>query len=253
MLQRTPSRRHSNNSFQHFSIDPQDSRPLPLASRRLLPLVALLESRSLLVTTAQVVVVLDLEDSDDPVLTGEGFLERVQLRALSRQARASDAVHGLTAGEELVVVVVRHLVHKRVAHSGRSLVVDAILATRGEVVALVDLVRPDTFSDPDHPQELVDVVTRVPEQSTENDKHVVNLVLLHDRVRHLLPAGHGLANSRDVSVVPGVVVDQRRTVGHTTNLVAVVPPTHNLSSLRGVLSQPVVRLTVVIDDVLATV
>lgn len=37
-------------------------------------------------------------------------------------------------------------------------VIDGILAPLGKVVCLLDLVWPDTLSDPDHPEELVDIV-----------------------------------------------------------------------------------------------
>jgi hypothetical protein len=77
-----------------------------------------------------------------------------------------------------------------------------------------------TFSDPDHPEELVDVVTGVAEKTAENDKHVVDFVLTHDWPADLLTGAHGLADGGDVGVVPGVVVDKSRTVSHAANLVA---------------------------------
>lgn len=75
----------------------------------------------------------------------------------------------------------------------------------------------------------------------------------HDWIADLLTGAHGLADSGNVGVVPGVVVDQGGTVSHTTNLVAVIPPRHDLGGWLGVLAQPVVSLTVVINDVLRTV
>lgn len=78
-------------------------------------------------------------------------------------------------------------------------------------------------------------------------------MLTHDRVADLLPGAHSLTDGSNVRVVPGIVVDKGRAVGHTTDLVSVVPPRHDLGVLRGVLPEPVVCLTVVIDDVLATV
>ena len=56
-----------------------------------------------------------------------------------------------------------------------------------------------------------------------------------------------------MGIVPGVVINKGRAVSHTTNLVAVIPPGHDLGVLGSVLPEPVVRLTIVIDDVLATV
>ena len=78
-------------------------------------------------------------------------------------------------------------------------------------------------------------------------------MLAHDRVADLLPGGHGLADGSDVRVVPCVVVDQRGPISHAANLVAIIPPRHDLGVFGRVLAQPLVRLTIVVDDVLAAV
>lgn len=62
------------------------------------------------VVTANVVKVLDLVDSDDPVLASESLLDGVEDRSSIRQSHAADAILRLSGGEEGVVVVVRHLV-----------------------------------------------------------------------------------------------------------------------------------------------
>lgn len=92
----------------------------------------------------KVVKVLDLVKSHNPVLACESFLERAELWSLCWQLGATHAIGGLTGREERVVVVVAHLVHERVAHRWSRLVVDTVLATRGEKVALFHLVGPDT-------------------------------------------------------------------------------------------------------------
>lgn len=144
-------------------------------------------------------------------------------------------------------------VHQAVPHGGGSTIVNSILAASGEEVTFLDLLGPDTLSDSDHPQELVDIITRVANQATKDDKHVVDFVLLHDRITDLLAGAHGLSDSGNVSVVPGVVVDQSRTVSHTADLVAVIPPGHDLGSGLGVLTEPLVGLAVVINNVLGAV
>jgi len=78
-------------------------------------------------------------------------------------------------------------------------------------------------------------------------------MLSHNRVTDFLPRAHGFANRGNVRVVPRVVIHQRRTVGHASNLVAVIPPTHDLGRGRSVLPQPVIGLTVIVNDVLRTV
>lgn len=59
---------------------------------------------------SKVVKILDLVDPDDPVLASKGLLDGAELGALSRKTRATDAVLGLSSGEQRVVVVIRHLV-----------------------------------------------------------------------------------------------------------------------------------------------
>lgn len=75
-----------------------------------LPLQALVEGSGVAVVSAKVVQVLDLVETDDPVLTGERLLEGVELRALCRQSRTTNPVNGLTRWEERLVVVVGHFV-----------------------------------------------------------------------------------------------------------------------------------------------
>lgn len=86
----------------------QNARTLSL--RGTLTLQTLVKGHRVAVVTTKVVKVLDLEDTDDPVLTGEGLLEGVELGAFSREFNSTDTVNGLTSGEERLVVVVRHFV-----------------------------------------------------------------------------------------------------------------------------------------------
>lgn len=55
------------------------------------------------------------------------------------------------------------------------------------------------------------------------------------------------------TVVPSVVINNCRSIRHTSNLVSVIPPTHDDRVLLGVLPQPVVRLAEVINDMLTTI
>lgn len=52
-----------------------------------------------------------------------------------------------------------------------------------------------------------------------------------------------------MTVVPGVIIHQRGSVGHPCYLVAVVPPRHDARVLVRVLSQPIVGLPEVVQDV----
>jgi hypothetical protein len=62
------------------------------------------------VISAYIIQVLDLVDSDDPVLTREGFLDGIEDGADIWKLNASDTILRLSCGEERVVVVVGHLV-----------------------------------------------------------------------------------------------------------------------------------------------
>ena len=75
--------------------------------------------------------------------------------------------------------------HQTVPHGWRGLVVNTVFATSGKEISLLHLFGPDTFSNPHHPEELVDIVTGVPEKTTEDDQHVVDFVLSHDGVADL--------------------------------------------------------------------
>lgn len=125
-------------------FDPQypGSSPLPRLDLLLIPL---LKSNRILVRPTEVIKVLDLVNSDDPVLTGESLLERRELGALGWKLAPSHTVSGLTRGEERVVVVVAHLVHERIAHGWRRLVINTVLAACGEEIALLDFVGPDAY------------------------------------------------------------------------------------------------------------
>lgn len=63
---------HVESKALHL-INTQNSRSLALAG--LLSLVTLFERHGALVVSVEVVEVLDLVDSNDPVLTGEGFFQ----------------------------------------------------------------------------------------------------------------------------------------------------------------------------------
>ena len=50
-------------------------------------------------------------------------------------------------------------------------------------------------------------------------------------------------------VVPRVVVDYHRSVRHPSDLIAVIPPRHDIGVLFGVLAKPVVALPEIINNI----
>ena len=93
-----------------------------------------------------------------------------------------------------------------------------------------------SFGDAHHPQELVDVVSAVADDSAEYHEHVIDVQGLHDLEGGGFVGTHRHADQRDVAIVPGVVIDERGTIRHAGNLVAVVPPGHDSGALVGVLA-----------------
>ncbi|KAI6761835.1 hypothetical protein HG531_002388 [Fusarium graminearum] len=169
--------------------------------------------------TAKVVKVLDPVDADNPVLTGESFLQGVKSRALRRHGGVSNSVNSSSRGEHACIVVITHVnLHQAVLHGFGSFFVDLVLSSSGEEIALLDLIGPDTFGNANHPEELVNVVSGVANETTKDNQNVVDLMLAHDRVADFLARTHGLAYSRNVCVVPSVVVDKRGSVSHATDL-----------------------------------
>mmetsp|Transcript_18353 Transcript_18353/g.31378 ORF Transcript_18353/g.31378 Transcript_18353/m.31378 type:complete len:294 (-) Transcript_18353:1454-2335(-) len=116
------------------------------------------------------------------------------------------------------------------------------------IVVLLDHVGEDAGRDPHEPEELAEVVTRHGAVAPEDDEDVLGVERLGQAVGLLLVAGQHLAHGGDVRVVPGVVVHDDGPVAHARDLVAVVPPAQDLRLLRRVLLQPVVGLSVVVND-----
>ena len=56
-----------------------------------------------------------------------------------------------------------------------------------------------------------------------------------------------------MSIVPGVVVDKDSSVGHSSDLVSIVPPTHDFGFFRSILFDPIVGFSEIINDVAGTV
>jgi hypothetical protein len=86
----------------------QNARTLLLSGT--LTLEALVKGNSVAVVTAEVVQVLDLVETNNPVLTSEGLLQRVELGTLRGELGATNPVDRLARREEALVVVVGHLV-----------------------------------------------------------------------------------------------------------------------------------------------
>ena len=210
---------------------------------------------------------IDLVDANDPVGGGEGLSEVVELVVLvllNQSAHYADdcPTDGVVAGFLVVAslylpeTVVAELVHEAVLHRVRHHIVHTVLRPHSLlylslaiVLALHD-VRKDASADADHPEEFADVVAGVVGIAAEDDEDVVDVEHATDAVGLGLTTGHGASDSGDVGVVPSVVVHEDCAVREARDLVAIVPPRHDLRVLGRVLPQPVVRLPVVVYDLL---
>lgn len=77
---------------------------------RLLLLLPTAKGTRFKMITANVVKILDLVNTDEPILTGEGFLQYIECGACIGHFNTPDSINDLSRGVRLVEVVVRHLV-----------------------------------------------------------------------------------------------------------------------------------------------
>ena len=110
-----------------------------------------------------------------------------------------------------------------------------------------------TLCNSHHPQKLVDVVSAVADHASKDHQNIVHVQGLHNFKGGRLVATHRHANEGNMTIVPGVIVDQGRSIGHTGNLVSVIPPGHHACLLVRVLSQPIVGFAKVVQDVTGSV
>ena len=119
------------------------------------------------------------------MLSRVGFLQVGEVEVLVSDDRVSGAVEScrsVVVQLEVSEPVVGQFVHQTVEEGRRSFGVDPELAALGEVVGLPDVVGVLALGDPDHPEELVDVVAGVSHDAAENDQNVVDVQVGHDLV-----------------------------------------------------------------------
>lgn len=175
----------------------------------------------------------------------EVFVSRIGISHIIVSLRLS------VGGVDLPGTVVAELVHEAILHAGKDQVIDTI-AIFGDVVFFVDM-GVYTTTDTHHPQEFVDIVTGVTTDTTVDDQHVVDVESVADLEGLVLGGTHSETNSGNVGIVPSVVINQGGSIGKSSDLIPVIPPTHDDAFLLGVHSQPVVGLSVIIDDVFLAV
>lgn len=180
--------------------------------------------------------VLDLVDAHQPMLRGIGLLQDVQLKVLVADLSRSHPIVALGLAAlrvHLTEAIVAHLVHQAIEERGRALLVHTELPVGRIVVLLADMCPTiGAAANANHPQELVDVVRGVAGEAAKDDQDIVHIQFAHDLVRLLLRRGHGLAHTRNVRIVPGIIVHQNGAIGHGCYLVAIIPPRHDAGVLE---------------------
>lgn len=116
------------------------------------------------------------------------------------------------------------------------------------ICVLVDFSREGVLGDPHEPEELARVV-RDPKSASEHDEDVVSIETLGYLVALLLVRCQSESHRGDVRVVPSIVVDEHSSIGHSSDLVAVVPPTEYFGLGVSVLLEPVVSFSVVVVNI----
>jgi len=126
-----------------------------------------------------------------------------------------------------------------------------------------------------HPKELVNIIRGVSSKATEDDEHIINIKLSHNTNSHTFVRGKGGTDLRqsnfwskmrpttelssnaayctNMRIIPCIVIYYNRSVGHGSQLIAVVPPGHDASVRRGVHVEPPVSFAEIIENKAATV
>lgn len=113
--------------------------------------------------------------------------------------------------------------------------------------------RVDSSTDSHHPKELIDIISRVPTHTSVNDQNIINIKPIAYFKSLIFRGTHGQPHCSNVCIVPSIVINESSSIGESSDLVPIVPPTHDDRVLLSVHPQPVVGLSVVIDDVFLAV
>jgi len=196
----------------------------------------------------------NLIDSHHPSLRGVCFSEILQIEVLQSNFTVSNCVitwRLIASSSHFPKSIVAESVHQTFLHGWRSIFIYPIVPFV-KVVVFLDL-REYSCSNSNHPQELGYIVTRVIRHSSKNNEHIIGIKIASYLVSFFFWTRHGSANGRNVRVVPCVVINNYSSVWHASDLVSVIPPRHDFGGLWSVLFQPIVSLSVVINDVARTI
>jgi len=100
--------------------------------------------------------------------------------------------------------------------------INSILATVKELIFFNP--RINSTCDPDHPQELVDIISTVIAHSSKNDQNIIDVKFLADLESIIFITSHGQTYSCYMSIVPSIIIDQDSPIRKSSNLVTIIPP-----------------------------
>jgi hypothetical protein len=154
-----------------------------------------------------------LVDPHNPPLGSEGFSEVVKLEIFVARVGISDIVipfRFTVSSINFPSTVVTQFIHKTVLHGRKHHIVDSVPMPR-YIIFLLD-VRIDSSTDSHHPQKLIDIVAGIPTDSSIDNQHIVDIQPITYLERLILRRTHSQPHSRNVRIVPSIVIHQCRSV-----------------------------------------
>jgi hypothetical protein len=167
-------------------------------------------------------------DPYDPPFTSKCLSKVVEFEVLVAWVDVTDVVVSLWFAVSCIDfpgAVVAEFIHKAVLHGGQDEVIHSV-AVLGDIVLFV-YVGVHSTSNTHHPQELVDIVTRVTTYSSVNDQNIVYIESITHFECLVLRGAHSKTDGSDVGIVPSIVINKSSPIRETSNLIAIVPPTHD--------------------------
>lgn len=101
--------------------------------------------------------------------------------------------------------VVAQLVHKAILHCRLHILVNPVTML-SNVIFLLDM-RVHSSTNANHPEKLVDVITRVARNTTVDNQHIVHIKSITNFKCLIFWGGHSQADCRNVCVIPSVIVN----------------------------------------------
>ena len=128
-------------------------------------------------------------------------------------------------GVDFPCSIIAEAVHQTVFHGRKDIVVNPV-PIFPNIVFFFDMWIHAT-TNPDHPQEFIDVIPWVPWNTSIDHQNVVHIQPVTNFVSLILRGRHSQPYCRYMGVVPCIVVNQSCPIGKARYLIPIIPPRHN--------------------------